>query len=78
MGRSNKLSARVSIKVDGKLIPYLEIDKEGNVTWFVSDEDQRKYEQAMLKNMGESMSRFYNAHPEYLYKEKPKDEKKTA
>ena len=49
-----------------ELIPYLKIDKEGNVTMFVSEEDQQRYEQKMLQNMGECMSRFYTAHPEYL------------
>lgn len=66
MGRSGKLSAEVCINVDGKLIPYLKIDKEGNVTMFVSEEDQQRYEQKKLQNMGECMSRFYTAHPEYL------------
>lgn len=66
MGRSGKLSAKISIEVNGEVIPYLRIDKDGNVTWFVSDEDQKKYEQAMLKNIGEGMSRYYSAHPERL------------
>jgi len=77
MGRNNKLSAEICIEVDGQLIPYLKIDKDGKVTWFVSDEDQQKYEQAMLKNIGENMSRYYSAHPEYMIKEN-NNEKRTA
>lgn len=68
MRQSKKWSARVCIDDGGKRIPYLLIDSEGNVTKLVSEEDRKKYEQAMLKNMGESMSRFYTAHPEYLEK----------
>lgn len=66
MGRGGKLSAKICIEVNGEVIPYLRIDKDGKATWLVSDEDQQKYEQAMLKNMGESMSRYYSAHPEEL------------
>ncbi len=66
MGRGSKLSAEICIEVDGKTIPYLSIDKDGNVTWHVSEEDQKKYEQAMLKNIGENMSRYYTAHPDKL------------
>ncbi len=69
MGQSKKWSARVCIDDGGKRIPYLLIDSEGNVTKLVSEEDQQKYEQKMLKNIGETMSRFYTAHPEYLEKE---------
>lgn len=69
MGQRDKWSARVCIDDGGKLIPYLEIDNEGNVTFLVSDEEQKQYEQRMLKNIGETMSRFYTAHPEYLEKE---------
>lgn len=77
MGRSGKLSAEVCIDVGGKLISYLEIDKEGRVTMLVSDEEQQQYEQKMLQNIGEGMSRFYTAHPEYLKdKEEEKDERK--
>lgn len=69
MGKNRKLSGEICIKVDGKEIPYLSIDEDNNVTWHVSEEDQQKYEQAMLKNIGETMSRFYTAHPELLEKE---------
>lgn len=69
MGRSGKWSAQVCIEVGGETIPYLEIDCEGNATLLVSQEKQQEYEQAMLKNIGETMSRFYTAHPEYLEKE---------
>ena len=66
MGRSKGLSGEISIIVDGKEIPHLLIDEDDNVTWLVSEEDRKKYEQAMLKNMGDSMSRYYTAHPEEL------------
>ena len=69
MGKNRKLSGEISIMVDGKEIPYLSIDEDDNKTWLVSEEDQQKYEQKMLKNIGETMSRFYTAHPEYLEKE---------
>lgn len=68
MGRDRKLSTEICIEVNGETIPYLKIDKDGKVTWLVSDEDQQKYEQAMLKNMGECMSRYYTAHPEKIQK----------
>lgn len=70
MGRNGKWSAQVCIEVGGETIPYLEIDSEGVVTVLVSQEKQQEYEQAMLKNIGESMSRFYTANPEYLTKER--------
>ena len=66
MGRGKKLSAEICIEVNGEVIPYLNIDRDGKVTWLVSEEKQKEYEQAMLNNIGESMSRFYTAHPEYL------------
>ena len=69
MGKNRKLSGEISIMVNGKEIPYLSIDEDNNVTWHVSEEDRKKFEQAMLKNIGETMSRFYTAHPEYLEKE---------
>ena len=50
MGQSKKWSARVCIDDGGKRIPYLLIDSDGNVTMLVSEEDQQKYEQKMLKN----------------------------
>ena len=66
MGRSKGLSGEISIIVDGKEIPYLLIDEDDNVTWLVSEEDRKKYEQAILNNMGDSMSLYYTAHPEEL------------
>lgn len=69
MGRGRELSGEICIEVNGEVIPYLLIDEKGNKTWLVSEEDQQKYEQKMLKNIGETMSRFYTAHPEYLEKE---------
>ncbi len=69
MGRGRELSGEICIEVNGEVIPYLSIDEKGNKTWLVSEEDQQKYEQKMLKNIGETMSRFYTAHPEYLEKE---------
>lgn len=69
MRQSEKWSSQVCIEKDGEMIPYLEIDSEGNITLLVSEEEQQQYESKMLDNMGESMSRFYAAHPEYLVKE---------
>ena len=69
MGRGRELSGEICIEVNGEVVPYLSIDEKGNKTWLVSEEDQQKYEQKMLKNIGETMSRFYTAHPEYLEKE---------
>ena len=66
MGRSRKLSAEICIEVNGELIPYMDIDADGKVTWLVSEEKQKEYEQAMLSNIGENMSRYYTAHPEEL------------
>ena len=69
MSKRDKWSARVCIDDGGKQIPYLLIDSDGKVTLLVNEEEQKQYEQKMLDNMGESMSRFYSAHPEYLEKE---------
>ena len=69
MSKSDKWSARVCIEDNGKRIPCLLIDSEGKVTRLISEEEQERYEQKMLKNIGETMSRFYTAHPEYLEKE---------
>lgn len=66
MGRGRKLSAEVCIEVNGEVIPLLAIDADGNVTRFVSEEKMREYEQKMLKNIGENMSRFYTANPDKL------------
>ena len=66
MRRGRGLSGEIVITVNGEEVPYLRIDSDGKVTWLVSDEDQKRYEQAMMKNAGENMSRFYTAHPEYL------------
>ena len=78
MGQSKKWSARVCIDDGGKRIPYLLIDSDGNVTMLVSEEDQQKYEQKMLKNIGETMSRFYTAHPEYLEKERQNEQRQQT
>ena len=72
MGRRDKWTVRTFIEIDGKKIPLVEVDSDGNITQFVSDEEQKQYEEKMLKNIGESMSRFYMAHPEYL-KDKEED-----
>lgn len=74
MSRSGKLSVEAYIEVDGKTLPFYSIDKEGSVTWYVSEEKRAEYERRMLKNIGEGMSRFYAAHPEYL-KEKADSDK---
>ena len=75
MSKRDKWSARVCIDDGGKQIPYLLIDSDGKVTLLVDEEEQKQYEQKMLDNMGEGMSRFYSAHPEYLEKEN-NDERK--
>ena len=64
-----KWSARVCIEDNGKRIPCLLIDSEGKVTRLISEEEQERYERKMLKNIGETMSRFYTANPELLEKE---------
>ena len=69
MSKSDKWSARVCIEDNGKRIPCLLIDSEGKVTRLISEEEQERYERKMLKNIGETMSLFYTAHPEYLEKE---------
>ncbi|MBQ3264699.1 MAG: hypothetical protein IJH07_02880 [Ruminococcus sp.] len=74
MGRSNKWTARTFIEIDGKKIPLMEIDSDGNIRQFVSDEEHQQYEQRMCQNMGEVMSRFYTAHPEYLKDKEEEDE----
>ena len=66
MRRGEKFKVEICIEVNGEVIPYLSIDEDKNVTWLVSEEDQQKYEQTMLKNIGENMSRYYCAHPEKL------------
>ena len=66
MGRGDKFTGRICIESDGETIPYLSIDEDGVVTWLVSDERQKEIEQKMLRNIGESMSLYYAAHPEYL------------
>ena len=78
MGRGRELSGEICIEVNGAVIPYLLIDEKGNKTWLVSEEDHQKYEQKMLKNIGETMSRFYTAHPEYLEKECQNERQQTA
>lgn len=61
MGRkSGKFTIKMCIKVNGEIIPYMTIDKDGKVTQHVSDEDRDRYEKAMLKNIGEGMSRYYS------------------
>lgn len=69
MGRGRKLSGEICIEVNGEVVPYLSIDEDGAVTWLVSEEQQKEYEQAMLKNMGECMSGYYSAHPEKYHYE---------
>lgn len=73
MSRGGKLSAEAYIKVDGETIPFYSIDNDGNVTWYVSEEKRAEYEQAMLKNIGEGMSRYYTAHPELLKENRDSD-----
>ena len=53
----DKLQAAGAVKIK-KDPPYEWWDKR----LVVSEEDQQKYEQKMLKNIGETMSRFYTAH----------------
>ena len=70
MGRGNKYSVDICMEDGDKVIPYLHIDIDGEkkvVTWLVSEDDRKKYEHLMLKNIGESMSRYYAAHPERLH-----------
>lgn len=58
MGQGRKLSGEIYIEVSGETVPYLNVDENGAVTWLVTKEQQKEYEQAMLKNIGESMSRY--------------------
>lgn len=70
MGRGNKYSVDICMEDGDQVIPYLHIDCDGEnkvVTWLVSEDDRKKYEHKMLKNIGESMSRYYAAHPERLH-----------
>ena len=61
MGRSSgNFTIKICIEVNGETVPYLVIDKDGKVTQLASEEDRRKYQEAMLKNMGENMSRYYS------------------
>lgn len=61
MGRKNgEFTIEMCIKVNDEIVPYMTISKDGTVTQHVSDEDREKYEQAMLKNIGEGMSRYYS------------------
>ncbi len=61
MGRKNeKFTINMSIKVNGEIVPCMTIEKDGTVTQHVSDKDREKHKKAMLKNMGESMSRYYS------------------
>ena len=78
MGRRDKWTVRTFIEIDSKKIPLVEVDSEGNIKQFVSDEDQKQYEQKMLKNIGENMSRFYTAHPEYLMEENNNEKNKQT
>ena len=66
MGRGRKLSGEIYIKINGEVVPYLRIDNDGMVTWLVTKERQKEYEQAILKNIGECMSRYYSIHSESL------------
>lgn len=66
MGRNDRFTIETFIEVEGKTIPLVTIDKDGNKTQHVSDEDLRKYNEAMMKNAGEVMSLYYSAHPDLL------------
>ena len=66
MGRGGKLAVESFVEIDGETIPYLNKDRDGKLTWFVSEEKQKEIEQTMLKNIGTGMSLFYKAHPEYI------------
>ena len=66
MGRSSAFTIEICIEVGGETIPYMTIDKDGKAKLLVSEEKQQEYEQAMLKNIGENMSRYYAIHPERL------------
>ena len=67
MRRDKDFTINISIEVNGEIVPYLTIDKDGKVTQLASDEDRDKYRKAMLKNMGDTMSRYYSAHPEKIH-----------
>lgn len=58
--RSDNFTIKICIMVNGERVPYLVIDKDGKVTQLASEEDRQKYQKAMLKNMGENMSRYYS------------------
>jgi len=58
--RSDNFTIEICIEVNGETVPYLVIDKDGKVTQLTSDEDRRKYQETMLKNIGENMSRYYS------------------
>lgn len=49
-----------------KTIPMLTIDKDGKVTRYISKEKRKEYEEKIGKRIGESLSRYYSAHPELL------------
>lgn len=58
MARYSKLTLKAYINVAGDNKLWYEIDVNGTVTWYLPKELTAPYQEQMLKNIGENMSRY--------------------
>lgn len=57
-----KLTCDVFIEIEGEQMLWYSVDEDGKATYYLPEDKSKAIEQAMLKNIGEHMSRYYSTH----------------
>lgn len=57
-----KLTSEVFVEIEGKQVLWYSVDEDGKTTYYLPEDKGAAIEQAMLKNIGEHMSRYYSTH----------------
>lgn len=61
---SRNLKVKAFLTINGEKKLWYEIDREGNVTWYLPKKITEVHKKRMLDNIGEHMSRYIQNHPE--------------
>lgn len=64
MAKYSKMTAKAYININGENKLWYEIDADKKVTWHLSQELSKQIIDKAMENVGESMSRYLQTHPE--------------
>jgi len=64
MAKNKPLRFRLAINVNGKTIPWLSEDENGNITRHLPPEQEQEYTQRILANVAEEVGRIVATNPD--------------